>query len=284
MKTVCFVTTFSQQGYALYGRSWINSFSSFLGAQKNVTAKVYVDFALYSPVQNLQVVDFKDKIPEHEEWVNCYNKTFRQQNYNKIMGERFSYKSFVILHALKNTKCDYVVWLDGDCVFISNDFSSFCEDCLGGNFIACQNEGGHIESGVLVFDATHDKLNSFIKSFNENYWDILKRKTLGVPFDGYILYQTLINNNLPFTDLNLNYGLGKIQSTPDKTFLNPLLKTRFIHNIGLEGKKRYENWEILAKKDRYLRYISTQKAPKSAEELMYTKEKLIQKRVNRATK
>lgn len=278
MKKINFVTTFSKNGYDLYGKKWIKSFKEHFETNENVTATLYIDFDLTTE-PNINVLDINEEIPEHSIWVKQFKQHSNHHPYNKTMGERFSFKSFVIMNALsRSDDFDYVVWLDGDCIFLDNDLSEFPQNLLLDNFLACQNEGAHVESGILIFNKKHKDIPTFLKSFKDNY-KVENLKQMEQPFDGFILNKTLFQQNLKFTDLNENHGAGGIQSDPNLTFLHPYIKQRFRHNIGYMGKLEYDNFKIVAAKDKYLKFFANKgSVPKSTEQINDIKNSLLLKR------
>ena len=81
------------------------------------------------------------------------------------MTIRFSHKAFVINYALNYNGDQYVIWLDGDCIFNNTEYDNFPENILNKKFLACQVENAkdlnHIESGILIFDRKHKDTKIF---------------------------------------------------------------------------------------------------------------------------
>jgi len=274
MKPIKFITTFSNNGYSLYGRKWIETFTQQV-KDSNVTADIYTEFPLPEHA-GINRINFDEAIPQHRQWVVNYEHNYnRSTTYAKKMGVRFSFKSFVMMHALENNKDCYVIWLDGDCIFKHQDFTTFPESLLNGNAIACQREhnGGndHIESGIVIFDVDHPDTKTFLNNFKSNY-EIPQITSMDSPFDGFIIFKSL--NNLPYTDLNAEHGKGGIQSDPNLTFLHPEINKRFLHNIGPTGKNSYDNWEHISLHDEYFRLLKG-KLPMSKEQKENVKNKLL---------
>lgn len=254
MKNIKFITTFNSNGYYVYGQSWIESFLEFTKEYDNITAEIYVNdmnLSLFDFGSKIKVLDFNLAIPQHSTWVNMFKEKSTHDSWNRDLGIKFSYKSFVMLEALKNNNDCYVIWLDGDSIFKSYDFENFPEKLLSENFLACQRESGseHVESGIIIFDSQHKDKQLFIDCMNFFYSDLNAFNEFGQFFDGFVVGRTINMINIKYIDLNENYGKGGIQSDPSCTFLNPELKKRFHHNIGITGKKTYENWKSFAQKD-----------------------------------
>lgn len=276
MKPIKFITTFSKNGYEVYGKTWIETFTKNV-KDDNVSVDLYIDFPLKISDSRINLIDYESAIPNHKNWLKDFNFRYNGAVYNKKMGMRFSYKSFVMQYALENNSNCYLIWLDGDCIFKENQsFVNFQELILNNKFIAVQREhvGGddHCESGFVLFDTDHSSKSKFLNQFIHNYKieNIIKMDS---PYDGFIIYKSL--NGIEYSDLNDGYGRGGIQSDPNETFLHPELNKRFLHNIGVTGKSQYSEWGVYANKDEYFKLIRG-KNKKSPEEIKQIRQKLIQ--------
>jgi hypothetical protein len=240
-KPTKFITTFSEVGYKVYGKTWIDTF--IRNAGDDVCADIYVDFELTVNDPRIRIIKYNKAIAGHDRWIKEFNRSYKGAPYNKTMAIRFSYKSFVMMHAFANNKGRYVVWLDGDCVFKEDQTYTQLGYLLRDNVIAVQREhnGGddHCESGFVLFDPDHADAGTFIQQFTDNYVIDAVIKMVS-PYDGFIIYKSL--DGIEYTDLNDGYGRHGIQSDPSCTFLHPELKKRFIHNIGPTGKATYDTW------------------------------------------
>lgn len=278
MKPTKFITTFSKNGYEVYGKTWIETFTRNV-KDENITADIYIDFPLDISDTRITLIDYNSTIPNHKEWLETFDSIYDGAMYNKKMGMRFSYKSFVMQHALDNNSGCYLIWLDGDCIFKENQtFSDFQELILDGKFIAVQRErmGGddHCESGFVLFDTDHVDKQKFNSQFKHNY-EINNIIKMDSPYDGFVIYRSL--NGIDYVDLNDGYGRGGIQSDPNETFLHPELNKRFLHNIGITGKSQYESWETYSKTDPYFKLIMGRNK-KTPEEIVDIRKKLVQMR------
>jgi hypothetical protein len=247
MKKIKFVTTFSSNGYHVYGKTWIRTFLQKTKNHPHITAKIYVNGMDVSNLssEKIEVVDFDKEIPTHKQWVNLFNHKSIHDSWNKNLGIKFSYKSFTMIESLKTTNEGYIVWLDADCVFLSDDFDMWPENLIKTNFVACQREDGseHVESGIIIFDSEHKDKQKYIDKFESYYLLPNEFNNFGQFFDGFAVGRTLNVIGIPYVNLNHGYGIGGIQSDPNCTFLNPSIKERFKHNIGITGKRQYEDWD-----------------------------------------
>lgn len=277
MKHIKFITTFSKNGYELYGKQWIASFSKNV-EEKDIKVDLYIDFPLSLEDDRINIVDYNAAIPNHKKWLSDFESIFKGPMYNKKMGMRFSYKSFVMQHALKNSSNCYLIWLDGDCIFKPFQTYGDLGKILNDKFIAVQREhnGGadHCESGFVLFDTDHADKEIFLNTFVD-FYRLENIINDGSPYDGFIIYKSL--KNIEYVDLNDGYGKGGIQSDPNCTFLNPILQNRFIHNIGVSGKAQYDSWNLYSKTDEYLKLIQN-RVRKTPEEIKTIRQKLIEQR------
>jgi len=257
---IMFFTTFNENGYDLYGKKWIESFIRVANVYPTIRAKIYYEGKTEIEYRhpNLEIVNFKQTIPYHRAWRDNFLRASRHDDYVKTMTVRFSYKSFVIQHALENLTNRYLIWLDGDCVFKAADYENFPANVLQGKFLACQVEENwdlnHVESGILIFDSHHPYTKKFNEMFKKNY-SVEELVPMGQPYDGFVVFRSLLMSRLEYANLNQGYGRGGIQSDPSHTFLNPEIRSRFIHNIGWTGKHQYENWEEVFNRDDIYRHV-----------------------------
>lgn len=272
MKPIKFITTFSKSGYQVYGKKWIETFIEKTKEYGNITAEIYVDGMSASDVptdRNISVYDYHKNIPQQSEWEKIFvSKTLKNNNWLIDSCIKFSFKSFVMMHTLRNTNEGYVVWLDGDCEFINDNFHNWPENLIENKFMACQREQGseHVETGIIIFDCEHGNKNEFLDVFESYYMIPEKFNSFDQLFDGFVVGRTLDTADISYVNLNENYGLEGIQSDPNSTFLNPEIKNRFIHNIGITGKIKYDSWDK-HKSDRFFQLIHGVEFVKSKEEI-----------------
>lgn len=250
---ILFFTTFNKNGYDLYGKTWVDSFIKVANYYDKFKAKIYYEgFFPKQDHPNIIWVDFSKQIPNHKQWKEEYLQKTTHQDYVKTMTVRFSHKGFVIQDVLSKHDNDYIIWLDGDCVYQDSDYTSFPKNILGKNFLACQLEHAqdlnHIESGILIFNGKHADTKVFNTHLKNNY-KVDNVIQMGQPFDGFILYKSLITSKLSYTNLNQDFGKGGIQSDPGLTFLHPEIKNKFIHNIGWTGKNQYAGFDFIKNRD-----------------------------------
>lgn len=250
---ILFFTTFNKNGYELYGKQWIQSFIVVANYYNKFRAKIYYEGFKPSIVHpSIEWIKYEDAIQDHPEWKKQYLTETSHNDYVRTMTVRFSHKAFVIQHALDNNSDDYLIWLDGDCVFKNADYTHFPKNILGDKFLACQVEHNHdlnhVESGILIFNGKHQDKVKFNEEFKK-WYRVENILLMGQPYDGFLVYKSLLTSGLDYVDLNEKYGRGGIQNDPNMTFCHPEIQDKFVHNIGWTGKNQYENWQQIYERD-----------------------------------
>jgi len=149
---------------------------------------------------------------------------------------KFSYKAFVIQHELKNNVEGYSIWTDADTETIKFVDINFGKLIGSNNFMACQMEKinerrGHVESGILFIDNTHEKTKNFARRL-ETFYNTRELFDIKKPYDGYVIAEILKMYNYPYKDLNDGFDIENKRSDKDETFLHPTLQEYFVHWIG----------------------------------------------------
>jgi mannosyltransferase OCH1-like enzyme len=250
---ILFFTTFNENGYNLYGKQWIETFIAVSNYYNKFRAKIYYEgFIPKITHPSIEWIDFNSAIPSHIDWKEEYFSKTQHSDYVKTMTVRFSHKAFVIQHVLETHANKNLIWLDGDCVFKNADYSNFPSNILQDKFLACQIEHNrdlnHVESGILIFNGTHSDKMKFVNEF-KLWYKVDNILGMGQPYDGFLIFKTLLTTGLTYIDLNEHHGKGGIQSDPSMTFCHPAIKSKFIHNIGWTGKTQYSTWNDIFNRD-----------------------------------
>lgn len=229
-------TTFSEGGYALYGKRWLES---NLTNWPNANIRIYTDFNLEVNSKNVEVLNFNEIFPHHKEWqkevLEHYNR-FPEKG--RVIGNKtvkFSYKGFCIYRETKLKRKDFTIWTDADTQTLKPVNINF-QKLLYNKFLACQVEKSqqrnpHIESGILFFDSSKKETQEF-GNLLEEFYNTNKLYSIKKPYDGYIIGKILRNNEMDFVDLNQGFNVTNKRSHKDETFLHPTLKEHFVHHIG----------------------------------------------------
>ena len=103
----------------------------------------------------------------------------------------------------------------------------------------------HCETGIAVFDCSHDQCLSIVDRLREGYIDN-KVLTLEKPWDGF-WFAEMVKRGISFSDMN------KDRSGSGKTFTNRYLFKVLEHNVGnkklksnglhaITGRRIDESW------------------------------------------
>lgn len=260
-KPINFFTTFHQNGYNLYGKTWIETIvKNVIKSRPNINVIIYSHDVenLKTDHTQITILDFNTVIPNHKVWVENFYKSSNHSKHVKDFTVRFSHKGFVIQHALKTIKEGFAIWMDADVVFKKKHYYDFPETLFKDNeVICCQVEDdNHVETGILIFDMENPNIGLFTENYVNNYSiDVITN--FGEPYDGHITKKTLDMSGIKYLDLNKDTGYKGIQSDPNRTFRHPELNSRFTHNIGITGKRSYDEWNKIKTQDSIFTVLET---------------------------
>lgn len=237
--TVKVITTLHEDGYNLYGKqniqTWIKNFP------KEWEIVYYAEKHQPEFNDRVTVVDFNENCPEWENfylatknsYTNSKNKNQKIINWHK-KALRWSFKSFSLLHALKNSKSKYLIWLDSDVVARRTPIEDWIQICLNEKCMAGQLEhikaGGHVETGVLIFDLEHPDIKKIIDwvDLGYNQQKILKEEKA---WDGIWMAKLVMSNSISWNNLTM-----VVKTDIAKAFSNDNLKW-LAHKVGKEKFK-----------------------------------------------
>ena len=228
------ITTFSVDGYELYGKKMINAWLKFWPS--NTTLTVYTEgYSLDEKDPRLIEIDINKACPNLQIFKDRSKAVFKGSD-KKIKRHtdkaiRWSHKIYAISHAL-NYKCDYLIFLDGDTY--SNDIipPNFAQLLVKDHLFAVHFEnlkhGLHFETGLISFNLNHSQIPILKEELQKGY-DNFKIYDLPKAWDGF--WFAHLSNVFKLDVLNLGNGV----------FTNPLVKGRIIHNVG---KEKFNNSSI----------------------------------------
>jgi hypothetical protein len=151
-----------------------------------------------------------------------------------------------ILHALQTSTARYLIWLDADVHATTSPNSTWIESCLDNKCLAAQLEfikaGGHVETGILIFDMHHPDIPKIISWISEGYVDgkILDEAKA---WDGIWMAKLLKTNTVSWNNLNMITS-----QRVAKAFSNPLLHW-LTHKVG---KRKFDNSKVNERSGRTL--------------------------------
>ena len=178
-KSVTVITTLHEDGYNLYGQKNLESWATFFPTEWSIL--YYKEKHNPKLPERVKIVDFdqqcanwqnyfsavklklnQEKNPEDEKRRNWYKKSLR-----------WSFKMYTVLDAMKNCNSKYLIWLDADVKALKSPEDGWIEKCLNNTSLAAQFElikaGGHIETGILIFDLEHADIQKIYNWIYDGY-------------------------------------------------------------------------------------------------------------------
>lgn len=238
------VTTLHEDGYNLYGSEHIASWAEHFPIDWKIV--YYAEKHTPKFAERVSVVDFDI---ECENWQSFYTAVKDKLDLDprkddvKVMNWykkalRWSFKMFTLMHALKNTKERYLIWLDADVIAVHQPRDNWVLDCLGHKCLAGQLEfikaGGHVETGILIMDLYHadiDKLYNWIKVGYVECKILEEDKA----WDGIWIAKLVQSNTVAFNNIAM-----VIQQKVAKAFSDNNLKW-LQHRVG---KRKFDNSNV----------------------------------------
>ena len=210
--TVC-ITTFSRDGYELYGHRMVDTWLKFW--PKDFKLMVYVeDFSLTEFDRRLISVDLNDSCPgliKFKENSLCMLKNSVEKRETRRIQKtvKWSHKVYAMDHALKNIKDEFIIFLDGDSYTVNpvneNLPSMLIEDHLMAVHFERLDAGLHFETGLIIFNSSHTQRDLLSDIFTSGY-DNLEIYNMSKTWDGFWFAHLYDKFKLDVLDLSKNGG------------------------------------------------------------------------------
>lgn len=208
-KTIC-ITSMSQQYYDHVGKACIETFSQFW--PRDITLYVYNE-NIENPKKKSRVEFIPWSVLEAD-----YNKfVSRTENAGAI---KFAKKGYSIIHAMKNLRCDRLIWIDADTYTtkpIHPQLISLLNpsDALSSHFGVLHNWPSEqdpdrlsfsCETGFFILNKTHTLFQNFCSRY-EQYYQLDLGYALRRFYDGEVygaVLKEMISNGAKVVELNLD--------------------------------------------------------------------------------
>lgn len=228
------ITTFSVDGYELYGKRMVNTWLQYWPSDCELI--VYTEgFNLEEKNSRLIEIDINDACPNLKEFKKNSKTliTDNKKDQRKIdKAIRWSHKVYVISHAL-NYNVNNIIFLDGDTYTTKQVPKNLGKLLVKDHLFAVhfeQIKGDlHFETGLISFNLTHPQLHILKDNLQQGY-DNLDVYRLPKAWDGFWFAHLYKKFNLDV----YNLGSGKV-------FSNPLISGTIFHNVG---KEKFNNSSI----------------------------------------
>lgn len=238
--TVKVITTLHKDGYDLYGKLNLRSWSKYFPQDWKIV--YYAEKHQPEFDERIEIIDFNETCPEWEGFYSAIKESYEKKktrdqkilNWHK-KALRWSFKSFSLLHALKNSSCRYLIWLDSDVIAKRTPVDNWIELCLNKKCMAGQLEhikaGGHVETGVLIFDLEHPDIKKIIDWIDLGYnkYKILDEDKA---WDGIWMAKLVMSNTISWNNLEM-----VVKSDVARAFSNDSLKW-LAHKVG---KRKFQS-------------------------------------------
>lgn len=228
--TTC-ITTFSYDGYELYGRRMINSWLEFWPSQYKLL--IYTEgYSIDCKDERLIEIDLETACPNIKKFkqtsYTMHSRTASKKEKRKIEKTiKWCHKIYAISHALKQVD-DYLIFLDGDTYTTSHINETLPKDLVDTYLFAVHFEtlssGLHFETGLIVFNLHHEKIN-WLSSILTSAYDTLEIYKMNKSWDGFWMANLYETYKLPIKNLALE-GSG--------VFGNKLIKDKIHHDVGTD--------------------------------------------------
>jgi hypothetical protein len=223
------VSTFSDKGYAEYGKHFVESCKKFVHQDINIC--LYVDSVNLKSENNITILNLEDSVPNLVKFKERNKeKTFKDWHHDAV---RFSHKTYATFHSA-DTDLDYLIWLDSD----TEIYDVITPDYLL-NFLPKENFVGYLgrekvsETGFLIFDMKHPSAKEFFDRY-QWYYDTDAIYSLPEFHDAYVF--DVVRKELEYSNKIKSYNI----SPPGlkKGHFNAVFDGYMIHYKGDDKSQR----------------------------------------------
>lgn len=226
------VTTFSLDGYELYGKKMVDTWLEYW--PNHYKLKVYVEDFQIEPNDRIEQLNLNKVCPDLLSF-----KKYSKKLLNKFEGDdkqekrikktvKWSHKVFAIDHALRNSNTDYIIYLDGDTysfdVAPADLGTTLCDDDLIAVHFEQLIHGLHFETGLIIFNRKHERFQEFLDVYVTGYKDF-EIYNMAKTWDSYWLVHLYKKYEFPIKNLG---------NKSTRVFNNPIVKNFLKHDVGPE--------------------------------------------------
>jgi hypothetical protein len=230
------ITSFNQRYYDMIGKECVETFLKFWPAEYSLTC--YVEEFELPPTTRINQISF-DKLGQ--DYINF-------QNDQKLNGREkiFGKKAYSIIHALKNSTSERIIWIDAD-VITENHLPKelLLMHCPSDTLLTYMRVTHHMEkgnyesktvpsaeSGFFIVNAVHKDFKSFANRYEE-YYNNRIRENLRRFYDGDVLGAVAQE----FEKSSKIIDLCKDFTKPYKTPLKHIQLGKFLHHYKAKSAK-----------------------------------------------
>jgi len=166
MSKLVIVTTFSDEGYEKYARTFLESCEKNLDSAVDVVA--YVD-TVQVQSNRIQSRVLETSAPELTAFKQ--RNAYRDSPVFQQAAIRFSHKVYAMCHAARTIDCDMLIWLDADTEMLTSiTDETFLRTMAPGHFVSYLDRTPvYTETGYLAFDMRHPHAQEFFAKMQAYY-------------------------------------------------------------------------------------------------------------------
>jgi hypothetical protein len=226
------ITTFSQDGYNLYGRRFVETWCEYW--PEDYTLRIYAEHDLRVNDPRVEIVDLHSVSPDlvkfkKHGYAQAETAEDRKLRNKYIKTVKWCHKVYAIKHALDND-ADCLIFLDAD-TYTKHTVAPGELEHLNSSLFAVHFEHlkgmRHYETGLIIFDMHHPKMPTLKQHITEAY-DSLEIYELPKSWDGFWFPELAARYNLPVTDL---------AKRKRGVFCNPVVNKLLVHAAGNDKYK-----------------------------------------------
>jgi len=229
--TTIVITTFSIDGYELYGHRMIETWLKYW--PDDVSLVVYTEgYDLVEVDQRLRGIDINEACPDLEKFKRDSRQLIKDTTSMKAVNRvaktiKWCHKVFAMHHAVNTLLCDHLIFLDGDTYSKNIIPNSIAEQLVGNHLFAVHFEklqhGLHFETGLISFNLAHPQISILKDKLISEYVNLQiyeHKKT----WDGFWFAYLYEKHKLDVLDLSGGRFTG--------VFTNKLINNLLVHEAG----------------------------------------------------
>jgi len=230
------VTTFSIDGYELYGKRMIETWLKYW--PENYNLHVYTEgYTLEEKHERLIEIDIDQACPNLQMFKDNSAKLITDPTNKKIINRiaktiKWCHKVYAMAHALKNCRSSHLIFLDGDTYTKKPVIFDLAEQLTRSHLFSVHFEklkhGLHFETGLISFNMSHQQMSLLTNEMLKDY-DNLNIYNHKKTWDGYWFSYLYSHFKLDVYDLSQGKRSG--------VFTNPLVNGILIHEAGNDKYK-----------------------------------------------
>lgn len=234
------ISTFSVDGYELYGKRMINTWLTHW--PKNYNLVIYTEgYKLDEKDNRLTEIDINDACPTLSKFKESSRKLITNNKDKKLVNRvnktiKWCHKVYAMKHALDNCQTNYMIFLDGDTYTKRTVIVDLAEQLTKDHLFSVHFEklkhGLHFETGLISFNYRHSQMPLLIEEILRDYenLNIYKHEKT---WDGYWFAYLYKKFGLDVLDLSGGRMSG--------VFTNQLVHGTLVHEAGNDKYKTSEH-------------------------------------------